>query len=244
MKLLLTSVLFALFPFLASAIPITSGTITFSGFSIGDFNFSGPDFSVSGGMYLGNWGPATCRPCNPGSSLGVNGTQVGGDFASGSATVGGTSFPFVAWGSGANILPPGVGSEFDVSGPDITLDAGPGTYHSTFTFGGLFGGGSLCGIVNRDPLFRPQPCDVDLRGLTGSGIVDVTVSAGGGALDFTSAVYTFTPEPQTWMLALVGIVAIAGWSRNRAGRARIMRGSALFSRSRAHSPAEPGPFWN
>jgi len=26
-------------------------------------------------------------------------------------------------------------------------------------------------------------------------------------------VYTFTPEPQTWMLALAGIVVIVGWRR-------------------------------
>ena len=241
MKLLLTSVLFALSPLLASGTAITSGTITVR-LTTGAFNFSGPDFSVSGVFADGGWDEATCRSCQqPGGVMGVNGGVSGYDFVGGSATVDATSFPFVSWGSTANTPH---GSVFFVSGPAITLDAGPGTYHSTFTLGPLFGG-SLCGVVSLDPLRRPQqPCDVDLPGLTGSGIVDVNINSGGGTLNFTSAVYTFTPEPQSWMLALLGIVAIAGWSRNRAGRARIMRGSALFSRSRAHSPAEPGPFWN
>lgn len=107
MKLLLTSILFAVFPVLPSAIPITSGRITLGDSSIGDFDLSGPDFSVSGAFHLGNWDPATCNSCKqPGGVLGVNGTEVGLDFASGSATVGATTFPFVAWGSTANIIPP------------------------------------------------------------------------------------------------------------------------------------------
>jgi len=208
MKLLLTSVLFALSPLLASGTAITSGTITVR-LTTGTFNFSGPDFSVSGVFADGNWDEATCRSCQqPGGVMGVNGGVSGTDFAPGSATVDATSFPFIPWGSTAYILQPEGVSRFDVSGPAITLDAGPGTYHSTFTFGG-----SLCGVVSHDPLGRPQPCDVDLRGLTGSGIVDVNINSGGGKLNFTSAVYTFTPEPQTWMLALAGIVAVLGWRR-------------------------------
>ena len=169
-RLLLASVPFALFPFLASAIPVTSGTITLSGFSIDNFNFCGPDFSVSDGMHLGNWGPARCSRCPPGSVLGLNGTE-------------------------------------------ITLDAGPGTYHSTFTFNG-----SSCGIVGSSSGAEPKPCLVDLRSLTGSGIVDVNINSVGGGLEYTGAVYKFAPEPHTWMLSLVGIVAVLGWCQAAAPR--------------------------
>ncbi|HST78945.1 MAG TPA: PEP-CTERM sorting domain-containing protein [Verrucomicrobiae bacterium] len=215
MKLLLTSVLFALCPFLASAAAITSGTITITGLNpTGAFNFSGPGFSVSGGFDLGNWGPNTSHPLQPGTALSVDGEESGRDFVAGSATVGAMSFPFAVWGTTANTTPPGAQSIFNVSGPSITLDAGPGTYRSTFSFSG-----SLCGTAGSSSGPEPIPCLVDLRDLTGSGIVDVNMRSAGSAdaaLEYTSAVYTFTPEPQTWMLALAGIVAIVGWRRKMA----------------------------
>ncbi|HEY1212939.1 MAG TPA: hypothetical protein VGE93_04825 [Bryobacteraceae bacterium] len=91
-------------------------------------------------------------------------------------------------------------------GPAITVNAGPGTYRSTFDFHG-----TMCG-PNGGPAFA-HPCLVDLPNLTGSGTVDVAfVSDPVGNLEYTGAVYTFTatPEPQTWMLALAGIVTILG----------------------------------
>lgn len=212
MKLLLTSVLFAFFPLLASATVITGGAITIKPFfSNNTFNFSGPGFSVSGGVDDGNWGVAFCAPCSPGSTLGVNGLVNGSDFESGNATVGATNFASIHWADDFAVR----GSEFFVVGPPITLDAGAGTYHSTFSLTG-----SLCGTTSQES--DPKACLVDLNPLTGSGVVDVTYTANpaAGALEFSSAVYTFTatPESQTWILALLGIMAILVHRRKAARR--------------------------
>lgn len=203
MKLLLTCFLFALCPLLASATVVTGGTITTSGpFNLADFNFSGSGFSVSG-QFLDYGGWANCTPCIPGVKLDVNGSVVGNDFLNGSGTVGTTSFDPVYYGDMDQAYPGS--SVFNVSGPAITL-AGPGTYYSTFSFNG-----SLCG-TNGGPEFA-HPCLVNLPGLTGSGIVEATATLENGYLYVRNAVYTFTatPEPRTWMLALIGILPLLAW---------------------------------
>jgi hypothetical protein len=127
-KLLLKFFLFALCPLFASATVITSGTITARGqFTLADFSFSGPSFSVSGQFLNLGWG-AGCSPCIPGINLDVYGSVVGNDFLNGSGTVGTTSFDPVYYGDMEHVYPGA--SVFNVSGPAITL-AGPGIYHST-----------------------------------------------------------------------------------------------------------------
>jgi hypothetical protein len=214
MKLVLMCFLFALCPLLASATVITSGTITLGPpLSTDSFDFSGPGFSVSGDFFGGggNWGYSTlCAPCVPGQQVGISGIVVGNDLDGGNATVNGTNLGFVRWGDNDGLH----GTTLSVVGPNITLDAGPGTYRSTFNFSG-----TMCG-TNGGPEFA-HPCLVDLPNLTGSGVVDATfVLDPVGNYKYTGAVYTFTatPEPRTWMLALIGILPLLAWRRKMAGR--------------------------
>jgi hypothetical protein len=207
MKLLLTSALLALCPLLASATAITSGTIAI-GSVFGTFNFSGADFSLSGGMCLDNWGPARCSPC---STAEVTAIQTGTDFASGSATVGGTSFPGLGWGSDDPNANQPTNTHFEISGPPINLSEGTGTYQGPFSFIG-----SLCGNPPGDRVAARTSCAISLPNLTGSGIVYLntfTLEGHSGTSDVQSAVYVFTPEPRTWILAVTGIVAVLGWRR-------------------------------
>jgi hypothetical protein len=206
MKLLSTFVLFVLCPFLASATAITNGTITIGGPHHQEiFDFSGPGFSVSGEFSTGSggWAYATlCSPCTPNSPALVTGGVCCNDMYDGSATVNGTHLGSVYWGD----MSARRGTQFNAVGPNIPIDAGAGTYHGSFTFTG-----TMCGTNRMGD--DPRPCIVDLPSVTGSGVVDVTVSpSSSGLLVFQSAVYTFvTPEPKAWMLALLGIVAIVGW---------------------------------
>jgi hypothetical protein len=63
---------------------------------------------------------------------------------------------------------------------------------------------------------EPRSCIVDLPTLTGSGTVDITV---GPNQLYETKVYTFvTPEPQTWTLALLSIVATVAWRLKAAKR--------------------------
>ncbi len=186
------------------ATEITSGSIQITGsaFSPGTFTLSGNGFTATGSFSDGAWGPQ-CFLCNP---VIVAGVATGGDFSNGSATVGTTNFPNVNWD---NFFPPqGSGSEFHITGPLISLNNGQGTYVGTFSFTG-----SLCG-VDPNAHTMPDPCIVDLRQLTGSGLVSLTVIAGvfGGenALRVTGAMYSFVPEPSSIVLvASAGLIFLA-----------------------------------
>lgn len=203
MKLVLTALLFAVFPFLASATTITSGTITVTKLmGPGYFDFGGPGFSVSGEFVNVGFGDQ-CSPCLPNTVLTVSGNMSGNDFLNGSGTVGTTTFDGLDWGDMEQAYP-GT-TVFNVSGPSLPLGAVPGVYQGTFSFNN----GSLCGTHLSDN--SPRPCLVNLKDLNGSGIVDVTVIQGPVGLETTTTVYTFTPEPQTWLLAFVGIIALLGW---------------------------------
>ena len=183
----------------AAAAVITNGTITITGTApTGAFNFGGPGFAASGAFSDGVWGPTFCVACAPGSVLSVNGTEVGNDFSSGSATVGASSFANVQWG---DLNASGI-SIFTVSGPGIVLNAGAGIYHGTFSLTG-----SLCGTQGNA---IPNPCVVNLPSLTGVGTVAVTVASVSGGLAYQSATYMFTPEPGTWVLVLIGGAAMLG----------------------------------
>ncbi len=144
---------------------------------------------------------------SPGATVDADAELAGNDFAYGNATVGGTNFS-VDWGA-LNAEGPSI---FRITGPLITLDGGPTTYtyQSTFTFTG-----ALCGTSNSHTI--PDPCVVDLPGLTGSGIVTADFHPfPDGSLFFADATYRFTnPEPGTWMLAGAGIVAAAVLRRFR-----------------------------
>jgi hypothetical protein len=213
MKVLLTLGLSTILAGLASAAVIESGTITGVGYA-GDrnFNFGGSGFSASGAFLFGLGAAASCTPCAPGSLLNVNAFVSGLDFIGpGSATVGAMNFAGLSWGD-LDVELGGV-SIFDIT-PAITLNAGPGTYHGTFSFTG-----SLCGTLPSG--FIPHPCAVHFPSLSGSGIVDVNITAqsfgGGIILDFADATYTFTstPEPGTWVLIGIGGAAILSLRRHR-----------------------------
>lgn len=205
MKTILTLALSTVFSIVASATLIDSGTINITGTGpTGNFNFSGSGFTVSGLFSSGNWQPTLCNPCSPGTVLGVNGTVVGNDFSTGNATIGATNFAGLAWGD-LNAAGP---SAFTITGPAVTLNAGPGTYRSTFTFSG-----SLCGTQGGSV---PHPCVVNLPSLSGYGIVDVRIAnVPGGLLQYTSATYTFTPEPSAWLLAGAGFMAMLALRRRQ-----------------------------
>lgn len=214
MRLLLTPVFCALCPLLASATVVTSGTINISGSSTGDFNLSGLDFSASGGMYLDNWSVTKCLPCGPPpATVDVNGIQTGTDFAPGNATVGATTFASINWGSSDPNADQPIGTHFQVSGPPIVLNDGPGIYQGTFSFVG-----SLCGNPPGGSAAATS-CVVGLPNLTGSGIVSlstITVPGSNGALEYTSAIYAFTPEPRSLTLSLIGVVTFLAWCRKLA----------------------------
>jgi hypothetical protein len=194
-------------PLLAHASAITSGAITISGLGpSGTFSLNGPGFAASGQFGFGNWGPVSCFPCSPGTVLSISGTQVGNDFSSGSASIGPTTFG-VNWGdlnaAGASI--------FNIVGPAVILDSGPGTYRGTFTFAG-----SLCGTQGGT---LPHPCAANLLDLTGLGTVDINVAGFDGSLRYTTATYIFaTPEPSSWMLVSSGIIAILSLRRPTAAK--------------------------
>jgi len=137
MKLLLTFVFFALCPLLASATTITSGTITLPyDFGSRTFDFSGAGFSVSGAFGGGGGGAwsygGPCNPCTPTNSAMVTGIIIGNDLGDGSATVDGTNLGSIKWGDLFALR----GTTLSTVGPNIAIDAGPGTYHGTFSFSG------------------------------------------------------------------------------------------------------------
>jgi hypothetical protein len=207
MNLLRTFVIATGLPLLAGGSVINDGTITITGIApTGNFNFSGSEFSASGTFEFGNWSLAGAL-APPGGSLGVNGFVFGDDFGFGGATVSGTDFGAVNWGS---FLAPRA-SVFSITGLPITLDHGPGIYAGTFTFTG-----GLCG----NPGGNPPTCAVDLPDLTGSGTVSVNIVPRAGLLTSESATYTFIAEPGTWMMVPGGIAAILACA---AFRGRIKR---------------------
>jgi hypothetical protein len=205
---------------------ITSGSINLpSGGGGGTFTLSGTGFAVAGnfnGAYYGVWPVYTsCQPCNPGSSLPVDGYVLGTDLRGGTATIGATVYPSVIWGD----LFAAQGSFFRTTGPTITLDHGPGTYTGSFSFTG-----SLCGTTTGGP--QPHPCTIDLLGLTGSGQVSVTIlpiQDAGNLLHSGAATYTFTSVPEPSSIVLVGTAAlILLGRRRRLNMARVRCGNTSF----------------
>jgi hypothetical protein len=169
---------------------------------MGSFTLSGSNFSLSGNFGVSSWGPAGCSVgCDHGSSLSVNGVVIGNDFTSGPAVVEGVAYPSLNWGS---LFAEGP-SFFEMTGPPIQLDAGPGAYTGVFSFSG-----SLCGTISGSGI--PEPCMADFPVLTGAGAVAVTLIANSmGTLTYTEATYTFIPEPAgaVLMLAALAFVIVA-----------------------------------
>ncbi len=105
---------------------ISSGSIQTTGLAgFGPFTLSGSNFDASGGFANGNWGPASCSPCLPGSILGVDGLVSGNAFVGGGAAIiNGIPFSNVNWGD-LNAHGPSI---FMITGPGIVLNNGAGTY--------------------------------------------------------------------------------------------------------------------
>jgi len=175
---------------------ITDGSIQITGhLPVGTFTLSGSDFTATGNFIFGSWGPAYCLYC---SQLSVAGYEVGNDFGHGPATIGATTFTTVNWGT----LDAAGPSVFNITGPEIILNNGPGTYVAPFWFTG-----SLCGTLPGGGI--PSPCLANLPQLIGSGLVNVTViDVAGLGLQETAATYTFyTPEPSSIVLnATAGLI--------------------------------------
>jgi hypothetical protein len=201
---------------------ITAGTIRIAAVPPSTLSLSGYDFSVTAGLLEDNWGPLNpSQPCAPGASLPVTMKQVGTDMFNGTAVFQSTQFPSIIWGSYENAK----SSMFEITGPPIILDAGPGTYTSTFSFSGTF-----CGLLPPTGGAFGRPCDVDMPTVTGSGIVSVQVAnyLEGPSLRVTEATYTFTdasavPEPST--IALVGLVTglLLVWRRRHPAMQHAVR---------------------
>ena len=180
---------------------ITDGFIQITGAnSNGTFRLSGSGFTATGAFSSGSWGPSLCAASC--TELSVTGYQVGNDFYSGSAIVGGTTFPDVDWGSLHAAGP----SVFNITGPEIILNKGPGTYVVPFSFTGALCGTEV-GVSHPNP---PDPCLANLPELTGSGLVSVRVGAVSGfeRLYEIDATYTFfVPEPSSIVLvATAGLI--------------------------------------
>jgi hypothetical protein len=196
-----------------SGATITSGFIQLSGGFIptGTFTLSGDGFDVSGSFYSGAWPFTMCWGlpgiCDPGASVGVGGSVIGGDIGGGyPATVDGITYPRLIWARGS----------LAITGDPITLDAGPGLYTSTFSFEG-----GLCGVLPGDS--RWGPCVVDLPSLNGIGTVAMTFAEGpgfphpdaGDSLRYTGVTYTFIPEPSTLVLSTAGLALVIAAARRR-----------------------------
>jgi hypothetical protein len=172
---------------------------------VGTFTLSGSDFQVNGAFEnLGGWAPYFCYLCDV-SALGVDGLVIGNSFLGGSASIGNTAFPLVAFG-GLNSAGPSV---FTVTGPQIILN-GPGSYVAPFSFTG-----QLCGTQVPGGAV-PDPCIVNLPVLTGIGEVTIQVNrlnlpGGVVRLVASDATYAFeVPEPSSIQLVAIALVLLAG----------------------------------
>ena len=173
----------------ANAEVITQGFIQIVGvFPFGNFLFGGSEFIASGSFSNGNWA-LTATPWPEGGKASVNGYVVGNDFSSGSASVSGVNYPKVSWG-GLNAEGPSI---FKITGPDITLDSGPGIYISTFSFSG-----SLCGTATG----TSSLCIANLPSLSGSGTVQVEIAefTFEPLFSYKQATYSFVPIPSAFWL--------------------------------------------
>jgi len=188
---------------------VTSGFIQITNpLPDGIFTLSGTGFNVTGHFSLGNWGvPQTCSICVENTALSVYGYESGNDFYHGTATINGSTFPYVTWG----YLDALGHSIFEITGPSIVLNKGAGTYLSTFSFTG-----TLCGTIDSSGV-----CAAYLPSLEGSGQVAVQIESlidqGQTLLWYTEATYTFlpTPEPGSFLLLGSGVLGLAGVIRRK-----------------------------
>jgi hypothetical protein len=195
----------ALCPHLVAS-TVTSGYIeVLGGVYAGSFSLTGPGFSADGAFDVFNFSALNYGPVSPGSQISIYGNASGNDFRNGSATIGGTYFPYVIWG---DLFAQGP-SFFELNGPVIPLGFTAGTYYGTFDFFI----GSLCGTLGNE---LPAPCVADLPGLGGSGVVSVDVSSPVGYLWIDRVTYTFTtPEPATLALLPPALLAAGAALRCR-----------------------------
>ena len=183
---------------------VTGGYFTVYSGPFGGF----PDALVitAGGLNLyvpvrGDYWPANCFFCDPGTVVSVSGGAVGTELGVGDAS----NFGVVDWGN------PDVPYESEIffTAPSMWLNHGAGLYTVPFSFTG-----ALCGF---DP--GTGTCVVDLPYLTGEGMVDASAEEPyglGGPLYVDAFGYGFqTPEPGTLALFGSGVVGLAGVIRRK-----------------------------
>ena len=189
---------------------VTSGTVVCTGqayVSGGcDVNLDADGVSYTGGHSYNFVGYG---PFAPDTSFGVHRFGDGLDGYCGTIAVNG-------------VIPPGLRTtpsriemwracNFELNGPNILLDHGPGIYTGTFSMYQ-----SVCGFYTSVRFL----CAIDLY-MTGSGVVELEFSNGGSYgvparthLSLVRATYTIVPEPSAvWYLAFVfvGLVAVRYW---------------------------------